>query len=140
MPLTSWLAMLNLSLKAAKTLKLNGVKVGILGAKSNDLNRLMEEEVAKIAERDGLTELMLFSAQGKSVKAREIIESGVDINLRNNLGATALIYAAKNGDREIVALLLKSGADKTITDQNGYTAADHARKNGFKIIEEMLRK
>ena len=41
---------------------------------------------------------------------------------------TALIAAARTGNREIVTLLLRSGADAELRDSEGKTALDRARE------------
>jgi ankyrin repeat protein len=44
-----------------------------------------------------------------------------DVNLANDLGATALHYAAYNGNYEIVEYLLQQGVDANVKDKGGYT-------------------
>lgn len=43
-----------------------------------------------------------------------------------SVGMTALMFAARDSDEEMVQLLLDYGADKTITDEDGKTAYDYA--------------
>jgi ankyrin repeat protein len=50
------------------------------------------------------------------------IASGADVNRRNMMRATALMYAAYRGQRKIVDLLLEAGADPFLTDACGETA------------------
>lgn len=50
----------------------------------------------------------------------------VDINSKDNLGYTALMEAAQNGQTETVSLLLKLGASIDEQDNNGNTALFNA--------------
>ena len=56
-----------------------------------------------------------------------LIERGIDVNLTNKWGATALMYAAFCGHAQSVQLLLEAGADPTIHSKNG-TAMDSAKR------------
>lgn len=42
---------------------------------------------------------------------RMSIDAGADVNVRDNTGCTALMFAIKNGNKEMVELLIKNGAD-----------------------------
>ncbi|KAH9064125.1 ankyrin [Lactarius vividus] len=53
-------------------------------------------------------------------------KEGVDINVRDEYGYTALHLAADRGNVAVVELLLEQGADKTLKDTDGYTATDLA--------------
>ena len=48
------------------------------------------------------------------------------MNVRNTLGETALMYAARKADGDCVKILLKSGADVKIVNFNGENAMTHA--------------
>jgi ankyrin repeat protein len=58
-----------------------------------------------------------------------LITQGAAVNLRNNEGRTALMYAATNGDAPAVNALLRSGASVNIADNNGETAVIKAATN-----------
>lgn len=62
------------------------------------------------------------------VPAKTAIElvSRVDIDARDRLGITALGYAVKLGDAEIVEALLLKGADPSCEDHEGWTSLCHA--------------
>ena len=53
--------------------------------------------------------------------ARALLEAGVNIDLRDWLGMTALMHAALHGHVEIARLLLKAGADTNLKDILGKT-------------------
>ena len=47
----------------------------------------------------------------------ELLNQGVDPNTKDETFTTPLLYAAQNGDREIVELLIQSGADINYSNQ-----------------------
>ncbi len=51
-----------------------------------------------------------------------LVEAGVDINNRNDNGATPLMYAASSGKDGVVGRLLARGADTTPETLDGFTA------------------
>ncbi len=51
-----------------------------------------------------------------------LIAKGAEVSHRDSSGATALMYAARNGDTEAVKALLKNGATVNIADKEGETA------------------
>lgn len=70
----------------------------------------------------GSSPLITAAIFGKMKMARVLIESGADLDFRNNEGSTALITAAFFGRPQIVQLLLDAGADKSIRNNYGSTA------------------
>ena len=69
---------------------------------------------------------------------REILESGVDINAKNNWGDTALHIASREGHTDIVAMLLEKGADVNAKSDGGYTALISASESGHTETVAML--
>ena len=59
----------------------------------------------------------------KSVK--NYINSGYDLNIKNNEGETALIIASRNNNREIIELLLNYHADEFILNDNNDSFYDY---------------
>lgn len=51
---------------------------------------------------------------------------GVDLNLKDQDGMTALHYAALASQREAYEALLEAGADSSVRDAEGQSAADLA--------------
>jgi serine/threonine-protein phosphatase 6 regulatory ankyrin repeat subunit B len=51
-----------------------------------------------------------------------LIAKGATVNHQDDDGATALMYAAGNGDTQVVNALLRSGASVNVADNNGETA------------------
>ncbi len=71
-----------------------------------------------------------------AVKA--FVTSGIDINIKNDNGITALMLASGHGHKEALELLLDKGADVNVADNNGYTALIFASRGGNKEIIELL--
>ncbi len=62
---------------------------------------------------------------------RELLESGADPNIKNELGQTVLIEACRRGKLEIVRLLLESGASPNLANSNGTTPLMFAKTHAF---------
>ncbi len=85
---------------------------------------------------------MLFDlVKNNDCKAIEIlINEGVNINAKNDLGDTPLILAAEKGYMDIVKILLGNGADPTIVDSGGCSATYFARSRGHGDVLELLER
>ena len=59
---------------------------------------------------------------GNITKVQELIDQGVDLNVQDKYGYTALIGAVSHSKYDISKLLLNAGADKDITDRWGCNA------------------
>jgi len=69
---------------------------------------------------------------------RLLIESGANVNVRQQAGATPLHSAAQNGNPDMLILLLEAGAEINVRMEGGKLPADLAREKGFKDIAEVL--
>lgn len=89
----------------------------------------------------GSTPLITASSFGKEKIAKELIDAGADLSLKNNDGATALHTAAFFCRVEIVQLLMDAGADKSITNNFGATPRETVMGSfeELKPIYEMLQ-
>lgn len=57
---------------------------------------------------------------------KRLLEAGANVNARNGIGETALIYAVRSGRVRVIKQLLKAGADVNSRDNEGKTALDYA--------------
>lgn len=66
------------------------------------------------------------------------IDQGVDVNVQDQDGVTAIIIAAINNDYKIIELLLDHGADVNIKTNDGATALSFAAMEGSELAAEKL--
>lgn len=76
------------------------------------------------------------AVRGNNNKVKEFIKSGVDINMKDFEGKTALMNAALNSFLMVVITLLNAGADPNLQDNNGRTALMMASTN--KIFDKLF--
>ena len=98
----------------------------------------MVDLLKPLYERSGLSKsetgdtLLMHAAYHNTVSlAKELLDSGADIDSTNSEGKTALIYAACKGNMEIAGMLIDHGANIWIKDNQGMTAynwAIHAKE------------
>mgnify|MGYP001953199998 CR=1 FL=1 len=89
--------------------------------------------------KKGLTHLMNAARNGHSAVVSVLIAHQARINDQDDLGNTALHYAAAQGFKEIVNELLRAGAIKEIQNSNQKKAIDLASEEGFSFIEQALK-
>lgn len=82
---------------------------------------------AKLSNEDRLIKYVKF---GNIPGVKKILEQDLDINYKNDMGFTALMYASIIGNLDIIKLLLQKGANIDIKNNSGLTARDLARFNG----------
>ena len=72
-----------------------------------------------------------------------LLEGGAAVDAVNNLGATALVFAATTAQPRCVRLLLEAGADATLRatggDYEGKTALEMAELGGEAEVAALLR-
>jgi uncharacterized protein len=76
---------------------------------------------------------MQAAAKGQLDVVRQFIEKGTDMNVKDENGKTALMYAIKSGDADTVRFFLKGG-DMKITDNYGIKGSGSAVKNWYADI------
>ncbi len=65
--------------------------------------------------------LLRAAKAGRKSSVRRQVGAGVDINVRDAQGRTALPYASLNGHNEMVEMLLALGAERNVQDDEGNT-------------------
>ncbi len=83
----------------------------------------------------------MYAASGPSAKTVELLlEAGAEVNAQDNDERfTPLMYAAAEGQLEVVQLLLKHKADKSMTDIDNDTARNFAIQNNHLEVAEALK-
>ena len=85
------------------------------------------------------------ATEGNIEAVKQHLAAGVDVNAKDEDGATPLHHAAFGGYKEIAELLIAKGADVNAKDNNGETPLDYAegetanllRKHGGKTGEDL---
>lgn len=83
--------------------------------------------------------LLAAASQGDVAGMRAAVQAGASVQVRDTLGRTPLMLAARVGSRDAVSWLLGAGARPQDLDSRGWTAADHARDQGQDAVAELLR-
>jgi Ankyrin repeats (3 copies) len=92
-------------------------------------------------KRNGWTQLMSAAHMGRTDLVKELLDKGFDVNAKDKIGWTALIYAAQGKPREhadTVKLLLDRGADVNAKDKMGWTALMFAVAEGYSQVVEVI--
>ncbi len=93
-----------------------------------------------LPSRNGFNVYPLHSAVAGNYTdiSRMLIESGADINVKQQMGVTPLHSAAQNGNLELIILLLEKGAVVDVRMEGGKLPSDLARAKGFTEIADIL--
>jgi ankyrin repeat protein len=83
-------------------------------------------------------ELIEAASYNNIVKVKKLIEEGCDVDAYDDSGKTALMYAAKNGQSEIMNMLIKKGAMVDEDCYSGKTALMYAAAYGQTEIVKLL--
>ena len=82
-----------------------------------------------------------FAAWSGNIKVvKQHLAAGTDVDAKNEWEATALLKAAREGDKEISELLINNGADLNAKNEVGKTPLDYAIENNHTDIADLLRK
>jgi len=65
--------------------------------------------------------LLKAASQGSIQDIQVLLDAGIDVNIQNEGGVTALLRAVEYGQLDCMKLLLEKGADHTIRDQHRWT-------------------
>jgi len=72
-------------------------------------------------------------SKGQLDVVRQFIEKGTDMNVKDENGKTALMYAIKSGHADTVRFFLKGG-DMKVTDNYGINGSGSVVKNWYADI------
>ena len=81
---------------------------------------------------------LLLIQEGETDLVRSLVESGVDVNYRDEDGFTGLMVAADRGDIAMVKALVSLGSDETLTYDGRHTAEHLALQSGRRAVAEFL--
>lgn len=117
----------------------------INAVKSNDLelfSALLNKNDVHQIDEFGKTALAYAAANGNEYMINCILQAGADINARDNLNKTPLMYAvSKAGNIKIVELLLEAGANPSVIDTQHNSVLMYAVLYGdLDIVKLLLKK
>eukprot|EP01114_Cavostelium_apophysatum_P014059 TRINITY_DN3544_c0_g1_i1.p1 TRINITY_DN3544_c0_g1~~TRINITY_DN3544_c0_g1_i1.p1 ORF type:complete len:1120 (+),score=330.70 TRINITY_DN3544_c0_g1_i1:85-3444(+) len=97
--------------------------------------------LVNLRNRNGETPLhkAIFNPAVRVLMCKLLISRGVDVNVANSKGETALHYSSRLGRKDLVKLLLHAGADFTIQAENASTALDLAVQANQEETVEILK-
>jgi hypothetical protein len=114
----------------------------------NAINRNHSDDVVQFILDHNIKpngEILLFAAEKKRFNlVNQFAKMGADVNYQYPTGsayangATALLYAVREGDLETVKLLVEQGAEVNTADNTGYTPAALSKELGWMEINVYL--
>ncbi|MFJ7729308.1 ankyrin repeat domain-containing protein [Neobacillus sp. NPDC097160] len=96
-----------------------------------------------MTDEDGFTSLHYIAIYPNLTVAKEILNRGGDINIRNKYGNSALMTAiveCKGRYYDLVELFLQYNPDTTLKNNTGLTPIELAKKRGYEKLINMLEK
>ncbi len=92
--------------------------------------RFLSQEGANpnIADKNGVTPLMLATQIGFVEGAEALLKAGAQVDVANSAGETPLITAVHNRNLELIEVFLKGGADPDRTDNSGRSARNYVEQ------------
>ncbi|MCB1327062.1 MAG: ankyrin repeat domain-containing protein [Leptospiraceae bacterium] len=95
-------------------------------------------EIEEVAPEDADEELRYAINTGNVPLLRGALQAGADVNLRMDLGISALGYAVLGEEEEMVQILIENGADVNARSSIGSTPISQAAYNGYDAIVRRL--
>jgi len=88
----------------------------------------------------GWSGAMFSVSSGNLPSLHALIDAGIDLNQANTDGKTPLMFAAAQGDKELVDVLLSNNADPSITTPEGISAYEVAVESGRQLVREYVNR
>jgi uncharacterized protein len=105
------------------------------------INLYLDAGVSPNASEGNLTLLMVAIREGFEPLRDRLIRAGANLDMQDEQGMTALMWACVKEKHQSAAILLDAGADPNLADKWGWTALMHATTNGQKeIVRKLLAK
>lgn len=89
-------------------------------------------------QKERINKFGLYAFENNKKAVEKMLAEGMDINLKDIHGRTAVVHAAIGDKLEMVKFLIAKGADVSIKDNSGKTALNYT--SNPEIIEVILRK
>jgi len=97
-----------------------------------DAFRLIESnpELINVADKYGITPLMLAAGMGDSFLVEELLKKGANVNSITRRGHTALMFVCMTNKSEFICrLLIEAGSVINMKSKDGLTALGYAKAN-----------
>lgn len=105
-----------------------------------EVAKLLIETGCDINQKSSMgTPLMAAVVKGNNSITQFLLLKNANVNLTDENGTTALMYAAMFKNKEIVILLLQKNADKKLLDNKGKSAFEYAVFTGNEEIINLLK-
>ena len=104
------------------------------------IDSMKRDKKQEIKKDEYMSKICIFEAirEGNLEKVKELIESGADVNAKDNSGETALMWAAWYDRAEIAKILIDNGADVNAKNRWGKTALTGAICWGNTEVAKLL--
>lgn len=112
------------------------LELGHENAVLQDLSR--DPSQLALRDLDGNTPLIRAGFLGNLTITKELLKRGADINAKNDIGYTALHFAAQEGHVDVARQLLAQGADVDPLDVHGNTPLSNAVYNEQHLLVSVL--
>ncbi len=109
----------------------------------HDAIEATDADVAKLFVGTGVKITAFHNAvlEGNLAKVRQLVESGTDVDTKDEFGCTPSYWALSAGQKKVFAYLLSQGADVTAKTNDGCTLLHQACKAGFtEIVKQLIAK
>ena len=83
---------------------------------------------------------MIAASRENSSAVGQLIEKGADMNIKNDIGNSALMIAAQAGSEQSIRSLLQAGADVDARNNKREQAIDLAESGGHTDIVVMIQR
>ncbi|MFO7915137.1 MAG: ankyrin repeat domain-containing protein [Candidatus Krumholzibacteriales bacterium] len=95
---------------------------------------------AKTADQDSFNELAGSIYMRDLEKVKELIESGMDVNIRQEMSGSSplMVACALEGTDDIIRYLLEKGAEVRVKDKKGYTPLMWASENSLAAVNMLI--
>jgi hypothetical protein len=103
------------------------------------LNKRVDIEKQNLGKLNNDQKFILAVLDNNESDVKELINSGVDVNMKTSRNETALMLTTLSKNSRIAKLLINSGADIDIKDNGGHTVRDHAQLLGADEILNIIK-